>query len=324
MFDIPILLITFNRPNHVRKVLSEIKKQQPCKLYVFRDGARVGNSEDALKCAEVRKTVEEMVDWPCDLQTEFSDVNLGCGAGPKTAINWFFTNEEMGIVMEDDCLPNQDFFAYCKELLLKYKDNPDVKLINSTLYNERWQCDFSYGFSRYMVTGAWASWRRAWKDYDLNLRAVDAVAFLKQCRKILLERSEADWWFFKLLEIQKSNEPLSYWDYQMQILLFIDSAVTIHPQRNLISNIGFDSEGTHTLDNNCQMGNRQTFSIMPLIHPADIDVDKKKDSYCFAKAHNRGFLKDRVHYLYLYMYWNGGLAYQLLMAYKRVKKLLKK
>lgn len=317
--NVPILMITFNRPSHVQRVLGEIKKQTPPVLYVFRDGPRPGNIEDAQKCEDVCKIIRDMVDWACDLRTYYSDINLGCGKGPKTAIDWFFQKEEKGIIIEDDCLPHPDFFAYCEELLEHYANVPEIKLINSTLYNEKWQCkEYSYGYSRYMVTGAWASWRRAWQYYDLDLKDLNAKKFLKRCRKLLLERAEADWWYFKLLEIQK-GEKKSYWDYQKQILLFMQGAITIHPARNLISNIGFDAEGTHTLDNDCQMGCRETFPIMPLKHPSRIVVDKAKDSYCFAKAHNKGMFKDFVHRTYLSMYWSDGIAHAMLSLYKKLK-----
>lgn len=318
MFSVPILLITFNRPDHVRRVLEEIKKQRPRALYVFRDGARDGNVADERKCAEVGEVVKQMVDWDCDLHTNYSAVNLGCGAGPMSAINWFFSNVESGIVMEDDCLPHPDFLPYCEELLSKYENNSEIRFINSTLYDDKWTCDYSYGFSRYMVTGAWAAWKRAWDGFDLDLDDLDAKKFRKHCRKLVQERAEADWWYFKVLEIQHDKSKKSYWDYQMQILLFLQNAITIHPARNLISNIGFDAEGTHTLDNNDGRGDKPTYPIMPLKHPSDIYVDKKKDAYCFAKTHSKGFFKDLLQRTYLSMLWSDGFARKSLMVYRRL------
>lgn len=318
MLKVPVLLITFNRPNHVRRVLEEIRKAKPNDLYVFRDGPRPGNTEDEQKCELVCKEFDELIDWPCNLHKFISNTNLGCGMGPKTALDWYFSNVEMGIVMEDDCLPNPDFFGYCENLLERYKNVPEIQMINSTLYNDRWTCDFSYGFSRYMVTGAWASWRRAWQQYDLDLIGIYPKKFLQQCKRLFFQRSEAYWWYFLLLEIQKGEEK-SYWDYQKQILLFMNGAVTIHPARNLISNIGFDAEGTHTQDNNSQMGDRETFPILPLKHPSVIEIDKVKDSYCFAKAHDRGVVKDFLQRTYLSMYWSGGFAKKLLLLYKKIK-----
>ena len=170
----PVLLITFNRPDHVRRVLSAIRDARPAALYVFQDGAREGNAVDAVKCPEVRAVVQELVDWDCDLHTLYADRNYGCGAGPMTGISWFFSQVEEGIVMEDDCLPHPDFFGYYSELLDRYRDNPQVMYISSTLYDDKWKCEASYDFSHYMITGAWASWARAWKGFDLDLLTLDA------------------------------------------------------------------------------------------------------------------------------------------------------
>ena len=138
MFTIPILLITFNRPDHVRRVLSAICIKQPKHLFVFQDGAREGTPSDVEKCDKVREVISSKVDWDCELHTFYAERNYGCGAGPMTGINWFFSQVEEGIVMEDDCLPHPDFFDYCAELLERYRNNPKVMYISSTLYDNRY------------------------------------------------------------------------------------------------------------------------------------------------------------------------------------------
>ena len=315
----PILLITFNRPEHTRRVLGAILAAGPQELYVFQDGARDGNDVDVKKCEEVRQVIAGMVEGTqVKLHQYCSTKNLGCGPGPVTGITWFFDHVEQGIVMEDDCLPHPDFFGYCEELLEKYKNVEEVQFINAALYNNRWKCDQSYGFSRYQVAGAWASWRRFWISYDVDLKSVDAKAFHRKCKKLLLERAEADWWYFKLLEIQKDKAKKSYWDYQCLITLLLNSGITIMPKRNLISNIGFDGEGTHTLTNDGK-GGRKAFPILPLDHPGQIVVDKKRDASCFAKVHSEGFVKDRMAYLYRSMNNTQGFPYKLLLVYKKLK-----
>ena len=315
----PILLITFNRPSHVRRVLSVIRDSQPRDLYIFQDGAREENHlEDIAKCECVREVIRELIDWDCNLHTLYADYNYGCGAGPMTGINWFFSQVDEGIVMEDDCLPHPDFFGYCTELLERYRNNPKVMYISSTLYNNKWQCETSYDFSHYMITGAWASWARAWKGFDLDLLTLDAKLFRKHCKKLLYSSVEADWWYFKVLEIQRDNGKKSYWDYQMQIHLFENSGITIHPKKNLVSNIGFDGEGTHTLRNDGR-GNLQSFRIMPLVHPSSISVDTKRDYQCFAKTHSQGWLKDTISRIYRTMFYDDSLLHKFLMLYKRVK-----
>lgn len=317
VFNIPILLITFNRPNHVRKVLAEIRKQLPQQLFVFQDGPRDGR-DDYDKILEVRRVVEDLVDWSCELHTLYQDENLGCGAGPMASIDWFFKNVEKGIVMEDDCLPHPDFFGYCEELLERYKDNDTIRFINSTLYDDRWTCDASYGFSRYMVTGAWAGWKCTWGGFDLNLDSVDAKRLRKKVLSLTENRGEADWWYFLCKEIQQDKKKKSYWDYQMQIKLFMQDAYTIHPKRNLISNIGFDAEGTHTTSNDGR-GERAVYPILPLVHPDKVEVDIVKDEYCWAKTHSNGWLRDSINYIYQSLLWSNGVGHKLLMTYKNLK-----
>lgn len=298
----PILLITFNRPQHTQRVLSAILAAEPRDIYIFQDGPREGNDKDRLKCQEVRDVVNELtsayaVSHPqFTLHTLYQEQNLGCGPGPVKGISWFFDQVEQGIVMEDDCMPHLDFFAYCEELLDRYKNNHQVQFINATLYHNRWHCADSYGFSHYMITGAWAAWRETWQGFDLDLHRLNAWSARKQILHLTENRAEANWWYFKIKEIQKDTEKKSYWDYQMQIHLFMNSAITIHPAVNLISNIGFDAEGTHTTWND-GYGNRSVSPILPLQHPVQIFIDTSMDADCFAKRQSRGRIIDTLSFI---------------------------
>lgn len=318
MLSIPILLITFNRPDHVRQVLTEIRKQQPAQLFVCQDGAREGNENDRVKCQEVRDVITELVDWSCELHTLYQEKNLGCGPGPAAGITWFFENVEMGIIMEDDCLPHPDFFAYCEEMLNRYNDNPNVQFINATLYHDRWQCDASYGFSHYMVTGAWAGWRETWQGFDLDMHSWNAWQFRKQVLRLTHSTTEANWWYWKLKEIQADTEKKSYWDYQMQMHLFKNAAVTIHPKTNLVSNIGFDTEATHTMANDGR-GGREVKPILPLRHPQTIEINHTMDVDCFGKTKPQSAYSNLVQFAYQYMLRSRGVIHAILMAYKKLK-----
>ena len=321
----PILLITFNRPDHVRRVLGEILNAGPQDLYVCQDGPREGNENDCIKCQEVRDVINELTSAYAvahpnfSLFTLYSSLNLGCGPGPQAGITWFFENVEQGIVMEDDCLPHPDFFGYCEELLERYKDNDQVQFINATLYHDRWHCDESYGFGRYMVTGAWAAWRRCWDGFDLDLHNLNAKDFSKQVYMLTKCRTEADWWYYKVLDIQRDKEKKSYWDYQMQINLFRHEAYVINPKVNLISNIGFDAEGTHTWVNN-GMGDRDVYPILPLSHPEKIEVeDIALDIDCFGKTQTESWFQWFKKHIYNEMLYNEGALHELLMKYKSIK-----
>ena len=320
MLNTPILFITFNRPTHTKRVLESILAAQPQDLYVFQDGARTDNENDIEKCAQVRQVVTDLTSsTPVRLHTYFSDKNLGCGAGPMTGISWFFKQVERGIVMEDDCLPHPDFFGYCEELLERYESNQQVHFINATLYRDKWKCEQSYDFSHYMVTGAWAGWHRTWDGFDLDLKQLNAKKFRKHVWKLTGNIVEARWWYSIVREIQQDDQKKSYWDYQMQIHLFRNNALTIHPQRNLISNIGFDNEGTHTLYNQDNYGERPVYPILPLSHPATIKVDLDRDRRCFAKNKSNGWLQDRIGYIYCDLLWSDGIGHKILVWYKQLR-----
>lgn len=318
MLKTSILLITFNRPNHTRLVLERILGANPLELYVFQDGAREGNEHDIVKCAEVRKVIEELCNQHkkntgyklpvTNIHYYYSDSNLGCGEGPMRGISWFFENVEQGIVMEDDCLAHPDFFPYCEDLLIRYK-NTDVKFINSTLYDDRWHRelmqeneDVSYEYSHYMCTGAWASYREVWQGFDLDLKRLNTCSLFRCICNLTCNMAEAEWWVYQLEAIKKDSGKKSYWDYQMQIHLFRQNAVTVHPCANLISNIGFDIEGTHTTSNDGR-GNQKIFSIMPLKHPKKVEVDTARDMRCWAKKQSRGALKDIIFIIYHIWAW---------------------
>lgn len=318
----PILLITFNRPSHTRKVWEAIKKQRPRYVYIFQDGARLGNAIDAKKCAAVRAIFEEARDWECELKTLYSDVNLGCGRGPVSGINWFFEQVEQGIIMEDDCLPHPDFFAYCDELLNKYKSCNEVMVVGATTYHDNYPCSDSYLFSRYFTGGAWASWKNAWEGFSVDLENVHPKAFKKIISKNFYSTAETNWWVRKVIEIKADTEKKSYWDYQMQIHMLQNNGLAIRPQKNMICNIGFDQEGTHTLEND-DRGERAVFSCLPLTHPLQVIVNEKNDYLYMAKEHQKRIDVRIVDTIYRFMNESGGTPTKVLKLYKQMKKAWK-
>ena len=275
----PILLITFNRPEHTRRVLEAILSAQPKDLYVFQDGARQGNSSDEEKCAEVRRVVETLTrDCGVRLHTLYSDINLGCGPGPMTALNWFFSENEMGIILEDDAVPHHDFFPFCEELLTKYRDNNDVRAIGSMHLDTKTYGDGSYYFSMMNRTFcAWATWARAWKDFDLYHRNVTRKQ-LNQCLKSYgCGLRMREYWCERLAEVQKDAYHNSSWDQQFWMSIWLHHGKGIMPNVNLSSNIGFDENATHTFSADSSGANRLTFPILPLKHPSSTIIQTKAD-----------------------------------------------
>ena len=280
MFETPILLITFNRPDHTRQVWDEIKKQKPKYLFVFQDGARPNNKEDIDKVEQVRALFKpNEIDWECELKTNFNENNLGCGRGPAAAITWFFDNVEEGLIFEDDAVPATDFFPYAEELLEKYRDDDKIKVIASIHLDNKTYGDASYYFT--MMNRnlcAWAMWKRSWSNFDYYLASTKRKELMQKMRKLYSSNIRIrEYWGERLDEIHKDRLDDSSWDMQFLISIWLVGGLGIAPNVNLSSNIGFDDEATHTTNENNPLANLPVGEIMPLTHPTEIKQNKKAD-----------------------------------------------
>lgn len=277
MFNIPILFLIFNRPDTTQRVFEEIKKQKPKYLFVAADGARSDSLEDAQKCKRARDIVLDGIDWDCEVKTLFRDENLGCGVAVSAAITWFFENVEQGIILEDDCLPHPSFFVFCETLLEKYKDDENVYGISGDNFQDGLQSgDASYFFSNYCYIWGWATWRRAWDSYDFNLSQLEKFKEKQLIKRIDKRIVFKNYWFAILDKV--ANKEIDTWDYQWLFTLWNNGGVAVVPNVNLISNIGFGKDATHTtaLSNSANM---TTQDISTITHPNAIIVDKIADRY---------------------------------------------
>jgi hypothetical protein len=282
MFNTPILFLIFNRPENTKIVFEEIKKQKPKYLFVAADGARSNNLEDLEKCNATRQLVIEGIDWDCEVKTLFRDVNLGCGVAVSEAITWFFENVEQGIILEDDCLPHPSFFMYCETLLERYKDNEKVYAIGgSSFQNGKNVGEASYFFSNYAYVWGWASWRRAWNSYDYNLKQLSTYKE-KQLIKTIDSRSVFKNYWFSILD-KVANKEIDTWDYQWLFSIWNNGGLAVVPNVNLISNIGFGKDATHTIGES-SFANMETQDIGTILHPKNIKADKKVDRYSSEKV----------------------------------------
>lgn len=283
-FNTPILFLIFNRPEVTQSVFDEIKKQKPKYLYVAADGARPAVIEDIENCKVTRDLVMEGVDWECEIKTLFREENVGCGIAVSEAITWFFENVEQGIILEDDCLPHPSFFSYCETLLERYKENDQVYAIGgSNLQNGNRVGDASYFFSNYAYVWGWASWRRAWNSYDFSLKQLEAFKE-KQLIKTVDKRTVFKNYWISIFEKTASKE-IDTWDYQWTFTVWNNGGLTIVPNVNLISNIGFGEEATHTTGSS-PLSKMAVKDIGFVVHLSDIQVDKKADRYVSDTAYN--------------------------------------
>ncbi len=267
----PVLFLIFNRPHPTNLVFEEVRKAKPKKLYIACDGPR--NKEEEIKVAEARAIVSN-IDWDCDVETLFRDTNLGCRHAVSSAIDWFFENEPEGIILEDDCLPSQSFFGFCSVLLEKYRDDHRIGHIGGSNFQDgTMRGDGSYYFSRLTHVWGWAGWRRVWNTYDVNMKSFEFFTE-NQLKNLASHAPYSSIWFNNLSAT--FNGKINTWDYQYAYCNLINNRLSIIPNQNLITNIGFGADATHTTINHphANLPNKEVDQVKaPLFFIADTDAD---------------------------------------------------
>ncbi len=289
-FTVPVLLMVFNRLEHGRKVFESIRKIAPRKLYIASDGPRDGKPDEEEKVNQLRQYLIDNVDWDCTVETLFRGKNLGCKYAVSEAISWFFEHEEMGIILEDDCVPSQSFYNYCQELLTKYKDDTRVWMISGyNLLDGSHPTNKSYFFTHFGFCWGWATWRRAWKNFDVNMtlwpvakseNVVNTYPFFSS--------RNAEW-------EQTYNNLIDTWDYQWYFTIASNSGLSIVPRQNLVKNIGFGNDATHTFFDSDGRGKVENNEITgPLTHPNFVFIDKQFEEKFLERALRKPSIITRI------------------------------
>lgn len=290
-FNTPILFLIFNREETALKVFNRIKLLQPSRLYVAADGPRKNNEKDIENCNHTRAIIEQ-VDWECEVFKLFRDENLGCGKAVSGGINWFFEHEEEGIILEDDCLPDSSFFSFCNTLLDFYRNDERIFHIGGTNFQRGIKRgNASYYFSANVHVWGWATWKRAWKKYDFDVLDVEEFILQRKIEKYFSEKNIRDYWHAIFRNMKQHK--IDTWDYQWLYSVWNNGGLSIIPQVNLISNIGFNSDATHTHSDN-EWANVPTYSITEIIHPQSITQNKEADLYTF-NSHYAPPMKEPKH-----------------------------
>jgi hypothetical protein len=285
MLNTPVLLIIFNRPKTTKQVFEAIRKVKPKQLFIAADGPRHEKIGEVERCQSARKIATD-VDWECEVKTFFRNENVGCGRGPAEAITWFFENVEQGIILEDDCLPSSSFFRFCEELLERYKFDQRIHSIAGTNLLESWKRgDESYFFSMYSGIWGWATWKRSWMCFDYFVskwQYKEVVDLYKQKISNPVERLH----YITALDKTFKRDNVSWWDYQWIFSRIINSSIGIIPSVNLISNIGFGDDATHTFNTNSDFSKLVVSELdFPLQHPnailADTEYDQLISNNCY-------------------------------------------
>ncbi len=239
----PVVLLIYNRVDTLRQVLDVLRQARPSSLYVVADGPRAGDEEDAERCFAARSVLDG-IDWPCRIVTQFAERNMGVGLRVSSGISWAFDQVQEAIIVEDDCLPDPTFFEFCETLLTTYRDDDRIMMISGTNPLGDWKSEqHAYHFSRHGLVWGWATWRRAWQHYDYRMSQWADEASREQLRD---DSDQADYERFKTLYADLVNGRVDTWDYQWSFARFLHQGLTIVPAKNLVQNIGFGKEATHT------------------------------------------------------------------------------
>lgn len=274
-----VLFLVFNRPDTTARVFEVIRRERPARLYVAADGPRQGHPTDGERCAAVRNLVQS-IDWPCEPHFLLRENNLGCRRAIGSAITWFFEHEPEGIILEDDCLPDPSFFPYCSTLLERYRDDARVMHISGANFQRGTvRGRSSYYFSRYVHVWGWASWRRAWAAYDADMVLWDEFVSSGGLRSTLQGTGERRYW--SRVMARAAAGQIDTWDYQWTFSVWSQHGLAVIPNVNLVENIGFGSDATHTSGKWTARFRIPVHPIGRLEHPRLVIPDREADAFTF-------------------------------------------
>lgn len=268
MLTTPVALVIFNRPETTARVFARIAEAQPTRLLIVADGPRPGKPADIAGCAAARE-VTENITWSCDVTRNYADVNLGCGLRPATGISWVFDQVEKAIILEDDCVPHPSFFPYCEELLDRYRDDERImQICGNNFQSGATHGPHSYMFSHHNLCWGWASWRRAWKHFDMTLALWPELRPTGWLASIAEHPVAVSYWQRVFDQAHATRGQIDYWDYQWTFACWAQNGLSIIPRHPLIENVGFGAHATHTLsadDSRAEI--RAEPMLFPLTHP---------------------------------------------------------
>jgi FAD/FMN-containing dehydrogenase len=275
--ETPVILLIFRRPDLTAQVFAAIRQAQPKRLLVVADGPR--NPAEAELCQQAR-AVTEQIDWDCQVSRDYVDVNLGSRKRVSSGLDWAFEQVSEAIILEDDCLPHPSFFSYCQTLLAHYRENPNIYCISGNNFQKgQWHGEGSYYFSNYPLIWGWATWRRAWQCYDHQLATWPALDQGQYLAGILDSDLEVQYWQAIFDQLCYQNHP-DAWDYAWTLTCWRDRGLSIVPNVNLVSNIGFRDDATHTREVS-DRANLSTTDIGEITHPRFLLRDALADRHTF-------------------------------------------
>ena len=288
--DAPVIFLIFNRPDLTAQVFEAIRAARPRHLRVVADAPRSDRAGEAALCRAARAVVEG-VDWPCEVTRDYADENLGCGRRVSSGLTAAFADYESAVVLEDDCLPSPSFFRFCDEMLDRYRDDERVMHVGgSNVMIGRSQGPHSYLFARHTPIWGWATWRRAWAMYDFDVTLWPQFDAGGRLADVCATADEERYWRQRFRSVHTHENDT--WDYQWTFTCWSQGGLSAVPERNLVTNLGFRADATHTTAPSAVAGLGAGELEWPLRHPPfvldDRSADRHMAEYVFGLKAGRG------------------------------------
>jgi hypothetical protein len=233
----PVLFLIFNRPETTKRVFEVIREAKPPMLFVAADGPRPERMGEAEQCMEARKIIEQ-VDWNCDVKTLYRQENLGCKRAIRSAIDWFFTYVEEGIILEDDCLADVSFFSFSTLMLERYRQIERIKIISGTnFFLGKYDNHNDYYFSKFMAIWGWAAWKRSWQEINFSVKELDSSFVTNLNTSFKNDRFKN--WLRNMVQSTLEGK-IDAWSPYLVHSFILNDGMALSAFRNLISNIGYN------------------------------------------------------------------------------------
>lgn len=281
----PVAFFTFNRLVTTKQVFEAIREAKPPRLYLVSDGARPHVAGEAERVAEVRSYLESHIDWECEVHKNYAEQNMGCGRRVSSGISWVFENEEEAIILEDDCLPDPSFFTYCQEMLAHYRDDERIMVVGGSNPAAYYETEHDYLFTKVPFIWGWASWRRAWKLYDFDLKTWEKEKKNPVFRRVLPLKS---YWVYTAEFDALYQHFYDTWDYQLMYATILHDKLNIVPRQSYTRNIGFQEESTHTKKAPESVEQNVGACRFPIHYRREIVWDEEFDRMYFKRTNKHG------------------------------------
>jgi len=284
----PVVFCVFRNLDSTKQVFAKIREAKPEKLYIVADAARDHVAGEKEKVRAVRVYIEEHIDWPCAVYKNYAENNMGCGKRISSGLNWVFEKEEQAIIVEDDCVPEISFFQYCQEMLEHYKDDERIMMVSgNNPYSTNYRSEEDYFFSKVLFIWGWATWRRAWKLYDFDLKSLPDNRNNPIFRRVLPRKA---YWVYMAEYESLYRHEFDTWDYQLMYTTILYDKLNIVPSKNYVFNIGFHEEATHTFRAPKWMKQEISPVRFPIRYRSEVRWDEEFDRSFFTTANRHGHI----------------------------------